>query len=366
MKTSYFIAVRGLTLISVASIVCWPILLGAQLSPKPSQVEFSQVTTKLQDLTGATNPTRVIESRTQSAGGLLETRITEARSINGGYAPISMSERETVQLDASTVRVVQRVFAINPDGKRTLSQVTEEKRTKTPDGENVERTTSNSDVNGHLQVVQRDVESTHTTGSVEETTGTTLRLSANGLTPAFTRRLTTERQGAGATHSITTLSVADANGGFLPVQVTEVAQTEANGVQKREERISRDTGNGLTLVEQNVKTETQTGSQSRGKVEVFRRELPGVAPDSQLHLAGQRETVRTTLPDGTTRAEQTEKQVLPGSTTHELRFENRTIETSRPSAAGQSQTERKVEAWDGNQGLRPVWIIDSKGTRRSE
>lgn len=129
MKTSYFAAVRGLTLISVASIVCWPILLGAQRSPKPSQGEFNQITTELQDLTGATNPTRVIESRTQSAGGLLETRITEARSINGGYAPISVSERETVQLDASSVRVVQRVFAINPDGKRTLSQVTEEKRT---------------------------------------------------------------------------------------------------------------------------------------------------------------------------------------------------------------------------------------------
>jgi protein tyrosine phosphatase (PTP) superfamily phosphohydrolase (DUF442 family) len=365
MKTHYFAAIRGLTLILVAGVVCWPMLLCAQVSPQPSRGEFTQITTELKDLTSATNPTRVIESRTQSARVLLETRTTEARSINGGYAPINVIERETVQMDANTTRVVQRVFAINPDGRRTLFQVTEETRIKRSDGENVERTSSNSDLDGRLHMVQRDVESTRISGSVEETTVTTSKLGANGFAPVLTRRETTERQGPGATHSTSTVSVVGLNGEFLPVQVTDIVQTGSNGVQKRVESISRNNGNGMALVEQNVTTDAQRGEEHHGKLEVYHRHSPGVAPDSQLHLVGQQETERTTLRDGSTRTNVREEQVVPGSQTNEMHLTIRTIEASRSSATGQ-ETVRKIETWDGNQGLRPAWIIDSKGVRRNE
>jgi hypothetical protein len=121
----------------------------------------------------------------------------------------------------------------------------------------------------------------------------------------------------------------------------------------------------MALVEQNVTTDAQRGEEHHGKLEVYHRHSPGVAPDSQLHLVGQQETERTTLRDGSTRTNVREEQVVPGSQTNEMHLTIRTIEASRSSATGQ-ETVRKIETWDGNQGLRPAWIIDSKGVRRNE
>jgi hypothetical protein len=78
----------------------------------------------------------------------------------------------------------------------------------------------------------------------------------------------------------------------------------------------------------------------------------------------QEETVQTRLPDGGMTIEQREQQIVPGSTTNELRSTKMTTETSRPLAAGQQQTQMRIEVWDGNQGLRPIWVVDSKGSRR--
>ena len=100
----------------------------------------------------------------------------------GAHEPFLDTERESVKVDAMTTRNVVRTYGRDPDGRRSLVQVTEETVQGSPDGESkISRATSNPDVNGGLQVVQREQESTKRTGpNSQETTTTVLAPDANG------------------------------------------------------------------------------------------------------------------------------------------------------------------------------------------
>ena len=79
-----------------------------------------------------------------------------------------------MQVNAATVRTVTRTFGW-ANGVRTLVQVTEEESQGLPgEDSKVVRATSSPDVNGNLQLVQRESEETKKTGKDADETKTTV------------------------------------------------------------------------------------------------------------------------------------------------------------------------------------------------
>ena len=79
----------------------------------------------------------------------------EVLGPNGRYQPDSETEKETVRVNDTTTRTVVRTYRWDANGQRKLAQVTEEEaRTSASGDAQAVRTTSSSDVNGNLQVVQ--------------------------------------------------------------------------------------------------------------------------------------------------------------------------------------------------------------------
>jgi len=98
--------------------------------------QSSTTVTETCNLSGYATPQRVSETRSEANGVALETRVTEVPSVNGGYRLFSGTERETVKVDANTVRVVERSFFPDSNGERRFSLVTESVTTTLPGGRN--------------------------------------------------------------------------------------------------------------------------------------------------------------------------------------------------------------------------------------
>ncbi len=168
------------------------------------------------------NPTRTTESHTQSGNRTLDSQSIQRRGSDGNFEPYQDIEKETVKVNATTVRTITRTFGRDADGRKTLVQVTEEERRSSPGGDSkLERSTSNPDANGRLQLVQREIEETKKVSkNVEETKTTVMLPGGNGdLAPAMQVQ---ERRQQGANDTIesqkTTL-LPDGNGNW---QVGEV------------------------------------------------------------------------------------------------------------------------------------------------
>src|SRR5437588_592457 len=106
---------------------------------------------------GDSNPIRTVESHKEENGRTVDKQSLERLGPDGRYEPYRDTERESVRVDANTIRTVERTFGRGPDGQKALVQVREEETRRLPDGEQkVVRTVSNPDANGRLQMVQRE------------------------------------------------------------------------------------------------------------------------------------------------------------------------------------------------------------------
>jgi hypothetical protein len=106
----------------------------------------------------------------------VDKQTVERLGENGNYEPYQVIEKESVQVNGSTVRTTTRTFGLG-SGERTLVQETEEEKQSLPGGDmKVVRATSNPDGNGNLQVVQREIEETKKIGADVTETKTTVML----------------------------------------------------------------------------------------------------------------------------------------------------------------------------------------------
>src|ERR1700758_4375508 len=122
-------------------------------------------------------PVRVIESHSQDGNRTLDKRSVEIRGTDGHFEPYQDTERETLTVDASTVKTTMRTFARDVSGENALVQVTEEEKHILPgDDSSIVRVTYNPDVNGRLQPVQREAVETKKIGKDLEETNTTVML----------------------------------------------------------------------------------------------------------------------------------------------------------------------------------------------
>ena len=245
----------------------------------------------------------------------MDKQIVEVLGPNGHYLPNFETETETILVNANTTRTVVRTYRWDVDGRRNLGQVTEEEARSSASGDaRVIRTTANSDGNGNLQVVQREVADVRKTGpDVQETTTTIYRPDGNGGLASFEQ--TQELQKRGADHTLEmkkTLLQPDSSGKWEVAEVKESTIKESNKNRISEESISRhDSGGRLSEVSRTVGKETETVAGKKSTtVETYYTNAPGVAPDGSLHLNWQVTNIERSDSSGKT-TEQQAKQPNP-------------------------------------------------------
>src|SRR5580765_4716235 len=242
------------------SIHCLLILLGliagisetgrAQAGPVDNSWSTS---TQQVDPSGTVNPTRTTTTHTEVNGRIVEKTVVEARGPDGRYVPYSEIERESVRVNDTTVRTVERSYGRTPDGQRSLKQETQEVSRSFPDGERqVTRTTSNPDGNGALQVVQRQlIDSKQVSPGVRETKTTVYSPDMNGGLAPNMQIEQRERQSDASTveFSKSTL-LSDGSGHWNLGEVREGTTRTVNGASTKDERVLRPNAEGkMALVE---------------------------------------------------------------------------------------------------------------------
>ena len=269
-------------------------------------------------------PVRINESHSQNGQRTLDKRSVEIHGTDGHFEPYQDIERETLQVDATTVRTVTRTFSQDVNGKKALVQVTEEEKHILPgDDSNIVRVTYNPDVNGKLQPVQRDLIGTKKTGKDTEETNTTVMLTNidGGLAPAFKTREVRKAGDNNTAETEKTTWLPDVNGKWQVSEIRqEVATPEANG-RRIEEAVFRPDAEGkLNQISRVVSHELESASgDTRSSVETYSIDVPGTSQDGRLHLVERKNSLSHSSPAGEEKTEQRVEQVNPGDPKRGLR-----------------------------------------------
>jgi len=327
----------------------------------------SWTATTQQQLPENQNPTRTSETHTEAGGRTIDTQSMERMGADGHYEPYLDVQRETIKVDATTVRTVERTFGRDSDGRKTLVQVTEEEKRSLPGGEmKALRTTSNPDANGALQIVQREMQDTRQISpSVQETKSTLLTPSLNGGLTASVQ--TTERQTKTGEHNLEfrkSTSVPDANGNWQLGEVREGTVKRDGKDSTKEERVLRPgTDGNLSVVERTVSKESENAAgEKRDTVETYSTNLPGTPIDGSLRLNQRVTTVHRKGQDGAQSSEKQVEQRNPAQPSDSLRITEEAIDIVRPGRDGTSRETQTIRSLDSNGDLGVV----SVDTRKQE
>jgi hypothetical protein len=326
----------------------------AQSGPKPWTA-----TRESQD--GSVNPTRTVESHVQSGSRTVDKQTIERLGDSGNYEPYQGVEKETVQVNGTTVRTTTRTFGL-ASGERTLVQETQEEKQSLAGGDGrVVRATSNPDGNGNLQVVQREVEETKKISANVTETKTTVMLSGieGGLEPATKTEQRETRNGNTVETQKTTLH-PDGEGNWQVGEVRRSVVKQDGGSGSREEVVSRPDADGkLEEVSRTVTKDTGVGPEKRETVESYSVDVPGAPRDGGLHLVQRTTTVQQNGGDGRQNTVQQVERVDAGDPSAGVRVSVVTTDAVRAGASG-AQATRTVEMRDANDEMEVVRLDTAK------
>lgn len=316
------------------------------------------------------NATRTNDSHTRSGNQTLDTHSVERIGPNGGYEPYLDTETESVKVNATTTRTIQRTFTRGPDGERVLSQVTEEEQQSLPGGESkVVRTTSNPDINGSMQLVRREVENTKPTSPNAQETHTTVFVpSANGGLTAAAQIVEHEtKTNEKSTQYQRTTLVSDGNGNWQTGETREGTITQDGKQRTTEERVLRpDSEGNMSVVSRTIHQEVQgAAGDQRDTIEKYSTDIPGATPDGSLHLNQRITTVRQPRPGGGAVTRQQVEQPNPGDPNAGLRVTVESTDTIRPGA-GENQETRTIQGLNGAGGLGVVAVDMGKSDKPTQ
>ena len=334
------------------SALCSESALWAQTSDSQTGDGSTSWTTTSESQSDNANSTRTTESHTQSGNRILDKQSLQRRGSGGQFEPYQDIEKETVQVDAATVRTTTRTFGRDADGAKTLVQVTEEEKHVLPGGDsNVVRTTSNPDANGALQVVQRQIEDTKKISKdVEETKTTTMLANINGgLAPAM--KVLERREGGAnaAVESQKTTLLPDSAGKWQVGEIRQATTRQDGNSRSTEERVSRPDADGkLGEISRTVSKELDAApGEKRNTVETYSVDVPGSAREGGLHLVQREITAQRTTSTGQQTTEKQVEQPTPGDPSSGLRVTTLTTDTVRPGASG-AQSTQTIQMRDAN------------------
>jgi hypothetical protein len=357
-----------LMLLAMAAYFCSELCSGpalwAQTSDSQTEGANTSWTASSESQSDSANPTRTVESHTQSGNRTLDKQSLQRRGSDGQFEPYQDIEKETLQVDAATVRTITRTFGRDGDGMKTLVQVTEEEKHMLPGGDsNVVRTTSNPDANGALQVVQRQVEETKKTSKdLEETKTTTMLANINGgLAPAM-KVLERRERGANDTFASQKTTLLPDSAGKWQVSEMRQASTRQDGDSRiTDERVSRpDVDGKLSEISRTVSKELDAApGEKRNTVETYSVDVPGSAQEGGLHLVERATTVQRTTSTGQQTTEKQLEQPTPGDPSSGLRVTTLTTDTVRPGPSG-AQATQTIQMRDANGDFGVVSVDTTK------
>ena len=321
----------------------------------------SWTATTRQQLPSSLNPSRTSETHSEAGRRTVDNQSIETMGMYGRYAPYLDVQKETVKVDANTVRTIERAYGRDSDGRKTLVQVNEEERRTFPGGvTKTVRTTSNPDANGGLQVVQRETQDARQIGpNVQETKSTFFTASGNGGLAASMQ--TTERNTKTGEHNVefrkSTL-LPDLNGGWQVGEVREGTIKEDGKDRTKDERVLRPGADGnLTVIERTVSKETENAAgEKKSAVETYSNNLPGSPVDDSLRLNQRVTTVSRKGEDGRQSTETQVEQLNPGQPSDRPRLTEQTIDIVRPALDGTTRQTQTLRSRDSSGGLGVVSV----------
>src|SRR6202140_5159073 len=278
-----------LMLLAIGIYFCSSPALWAQTSDSQREAAPNSWAATTETQSGNANPTRTIETHTQSGNRTLDKQSLQRRGSDGHFEPYQDVEKETVQLDATSVRTITRTFGRDANGAKTLVQVTEEEKHTLPGGDStVVRAISNPDGNGKLQLIQRQIEETkRTSENVEETKTTMMLPSANGgLAPAMKVQERRQRGANDAVESQKTTLVPDGAGNWQVSEIRQSTTRQEGKDRSTEQRISRRNSEGkLGEASHSLSNESENAfGEKHNTVETYSVDVPGSVGDGSLHL----------------------------------------------------------------------------------
>ena len=318
------------------------------------------------------NPTRTTQSHTESDGRVTDTQSVQRRGTDGRYENYLDTEKETVKVDGSTTRTVERVYSRDFDGRKKLVQIIEQESRTLPGNESkLVTTTSNPDVNGALQVIRREVQETRQSSpDVQDTKTTILTPSLNGgFVPSVQTEERQTRRNEHLSEFRKSTALRDANGNWRVAEVRQgtIESSKNADEQTRTESILRPGADGsLSVVEKNVTHESKSAAgDKRQTTETLSKDVPGGFDDGTLRLSERRTTVERSRPDGTKTREEQLEQRNPGEPSGGLRPTEKTIDIVRPTVSGGTQETRTIESRDPDGGMGVVWVDTRQVTSAS-
>jgi hypothetical protein len=288
---------------------------------------------------GNINPTRTKISHSENGDRTSDRTSVERIGQDGRYIPYSDIEKETVRVNDTTSRTIERMYGRDPDGHRTLIQERQEETRTLPGGEQkINRTMSNPDGDGKLQVVRREQEDSKEVSPGVRVTNTTLLMpDINGGFSAAVRTEQREtRDSDGTIKSTKSTLITDSIGGWKLSEVRETtSKPESADVRSKEERVLRPDANGqLAVAERTVTKEARDSSgEKRATVESYSTDVPGVAGDNGLQLVRREMTVQRSSTGAQSSVLQVEK-IHPGSLSEGMGLTEETIDVVRPNGSG--------------------------------
>jgi hypothetical protein len=362
-----FLFLRFLLLAGCIVSQCAPAQTQGGSDPSTGDPNQSWTATTRQQLPGSLNPSKTSETHTEAGGRTIDNQSIETMGMYGRYAPYLDVQKETVKVDANTVRTIERAYGRDSDGRKTLVQVTEEEKRSLPGGAvKVVRTTSNPDANGGLQVVQREIQDTHQISpTVQETKSTFFTASTNGGLAASMQ--TTERNTKTSEHNVefrkSTL-LPDLNGGWQVGEVREgtVKEDGKDRTKTKEERVLRPGADGnLTVVERTVSKESENAAgEKRSAVETYSNNLPGSPVDDSLRLNQRVTSVSRKSEDGRQSTATQVEQRNPGHPSDRPRLTEQTIDIVQSGLDGTTRQTQTLRSLDSNGSLGVVSVDTRK------
>jgi len=347
----------------VVCVMSFALALGAQTNDSSSGDSDKSWTASSQEqsASGNTNPTRTQQSHVVENGRVVDKESTERLGPDGRYEPYQDTEKESVKVDATTTRTINRTFVRDADGRKTLMQVTEEETHSLPGGgQKTTMTTSNSDANGQLQVVQKEIQDTRQISSdIKETKTTVLTPSGNGgLAPSLQRHERETKRSDHLTEFKRSTSLPDTNGNWVVNEVKEGAIRSDGKNQTREESVLRPDNDGrMAVVERTVHKESESAPGNKQQTtDTYSTNVPGGFGEGRLSLSQHVNSVQTTSSDG---KQVTQTQIdsrNPGEPNGGLRPKEKTIDIIRPGVDGKNQEQHTIQSSAPNGGLGVVSV----------
>jgi hypothetical protein len=313
---------------------------------------------------GALNPTRSRTTHSEVDGHIIDKTVTETLGPDGRYIPYSEIERESVRVNDTTMRSVERSYGRDPDGRRTLTQEIQEESRNFADGaKKVTRTTSNPDGNGALQVVQRALIDSKVVGpGVRDTKTTLFSADGSGGLGATMQIDERERKTDATTVEFTkSTTLLDGAGHWTVNEVREGTTRQDAGGTTKEERVMRPDSDGkMAVVERTMNRQSASGGDT---TETFSTNVPGQAGGEGLRLVRRETTVQRTGASGERRTTRQVEQPNPGDPGAGVHVTQEAIDIVRPGANGVAQQQSTIVTTDSNGHVNAVWIDMGKSDK---